>query len=486
MTDTADRKTCFLITGLPRSGTSSIAQLLENLGVYFGDSSHFLDTQVHKHNPVFYELQWINDFNDRAIAAMGAEYFDDFFPIERDFGTDGMRALESVLAEQFRGEFGERSLVGVKDPRLCFTLPLWRTMLDRLGYNTRLLLTMRNAAAVIKSNSLLRDDSPPRWQRFYARHLLAINYFARDAKLCQIDFDRLMADPEPAVVELASCIGLSIAEPGAATRHLSAQHYHHRPDNTGTGDKWVDQVDADLRRGALEPQRYLLFRDVASLYAGDARAIATAERQDADRRVAAAVADKDAHILKLVAGKDDHIAKLIADKDGHIAKLESLYRSQSEETDRGYKQLTLSKDQHIEKLEAMVHESAARVLEAEQAIAVHEANHATESSQLRQELAQAQASLANERASLEEARAQIKKAQDELASRQARIGALSAIVDGQRTRLTEVEARLSDLDRQLSELRDRRMVRLMHFMDRVGKRPRSSTPTAAPPGSDGH
>src|SRR5438552_9641685 len=182
MTDTIARKTCFLITGLPRSGTSSVAHLLDNLGVYFGDSGHFLDTQVHKHNPVFYELQWINDFNDRLIAAMGAGYFEDFFPIESDFDRDEVRSLEPALVEQFRSEFGDRALVGVKDPRFCFTLPLWRRALASLGYDVKVLLTLRNPAAVLKSNSLLRDDRPCQWQRFYARHLLAINYFAREMK----------------------------------------------------------------------------------------------------------------------------------------------------------------------------------------------------------------------------------------------------------------------------------------------------------------
>jgi hypothetical protein len=448
MTDTTARPTCFLITGLPRSGTSSVAQLLENLGVHFGDSSHFLDTQVHKHNPVFYELQWINDFNDRVIAAMGAGYFEDFFPVERDFDTDAVGSLEPELIEQFRGEFGERSLVGIKDPRLCFTLPLWRRVLvEHLGYDVKLLLTLRNPAAVIRSNSLLRDDSPCRWQRFYARHLLAINYFARDGtKMCRIDFDRLMADPQATATDAANCIGLPIPDAAAATRHLSAQHYHHRPDASGTGDAWVDQVDRDLRQGTLEPQRYLLFRDIALLYAGDGKTIAAIERRDAERR----------------------IAELAADKDAHISKLESAYRKVSDETVRGYELLTASKDQHIVKLEAMVRETAGRIQAAEQAIFVHEA----EVTKLREELVQSQNALGHAQTALAAAQGTIERGDQELQARQSRIESLTAGIDALRAQLTEAEGRAGALSQQLSDLRGRRMVRLMHLMDRVGPRRR--------------
>jgi hypothetical protein len=412
-------KTCILVTGLPRSGTSSVSHLLDHLGVYFGDSAHFLDTSVHKHNPVFYELQWINDLNDRVIAALGSSYFADFFPIESDFDSDRMRALETEAVELFRSEFGDRPLVGVKDPRICFTLPFWRRLLDRLGYAAKLLLTLRNQSATIKSNSLMRDDRPVQWRRFYARHLLAFNYFSHNLRPCRVDFDELMADPQPVATAVAKCLGLPIPDPSNATRHFSPSHYHHRPADDSDSIPWIDAVDADLRAGRLEPERYLLFRQIALLYAGDMGAAQT----EAEKRIAEVTGPKDAHISKLesmihesagevrkavnleradaearLAAKETHIAKLeamihestevqkavvtaeradadqrVALKDQHIAKLETALRNIGDETARGYELLRTSKDEHIAKLEKMIRDSAGRILTLEQMIHDREA-----------------------------------------------------------------------------------------------------------------
>ncbi len=383
-------KTCVLVTGLPRSGTSSVSQLLDHLGVDFGDSAHFLDTSIHKHNPVFYELRWINDLNDRVIAAMGSTYFGDFFPVESDFDSDAIRALETEAAGLFQSEFGDRPLVGVKDPRICFTLPFWRRLLDRLGCGAKLLLTLRSRSAVIKSNSLLRDDRHVQWRRFYARHLLAFNYFSRDLSPCRVDFDRLMADPQPVAASMAHCLGLPIPDPADATRHLTAAHYHHRPADDPDSIPWIETVDADLRAGRLEPERYLLFRQIAMLYAGDL----PAARADAERRTAEVVGAKDAHIVKLEAmiresgralqkaveiERTDAEARLAA-KDAHVAKLETMIRESArmqkavvaaERTNAD--QRVALKDQHIAKLEKMVRESAGRILALERMVHDHEA-----------------------------------------------------------------------------------------------------------------
>jgi hypothetical protein len=126
-------KTCFLIVGLPRSGTSSIAQFLDHLGVYFGDPAHFLDTTKLKHNPIFYELQWINDFNNHVIGTWNCTYEQDVMPADSDFDLPEIQPLRAELRKQFHQEFGDRRVVGVKDPRICFTFPIWRDVLTDQG-----------------------------------------------------------------------------------------------------------------------------------------------------------------------------------------------------------------------------------------------------------------------------------------------------------------------------------------------------------------
>jgi hypothetical protein len=314
-------KTCFLIVGLPRSGTSSIAQFLDNLGVYFGDPSHFLDTAKLKHNPIFYELQWINDFNDKVIGVWDCSYVDDdVMPVETDFERPEIEPLRVELRKKILEEFGDRPVIGIKDPRICFTFPIWRDAMVDLGYEIKTVLALRAPSAIMRSNRALMPGRLSRWQRFFARHLLATRYFTRDIPVCQFDYDVLMRDTLNYAQQKAAELGLAMADPAQATRHLSGEHYHHQPDDAGTGDPWVDRIDSELRTGRLDPNEYLEFRRVASLFIGDMHE----QNQDIQK----ALLEKDSYV-KAVKERNTEAAQTLAATAQHIANLEELMRLSS-------------------------------------------------------------------------------------------------------------------------------------------------------------
>jgi hypothetical protein len=410
MADTA--KTCFLIVGLPRSGTSSIAQFLDHLGVYFGDPAHFLDTTKLKHNPIFYELQWINDFNDRVLGVWDYTYVQDVVPAEADFDRPEIKSLRQELREQFLLEFGDRAVVGVKDPRICFTFPLWRDVLTELGYTIKTVLALRDPSAIIKSNRALMLGRLHRWQRFYARHLLALRYFTRDITLFRFDYDLLMQDPLNYGPQRAAELGLAIPDPAQATRHLSRELYHHQPNDAGTGDSWVDRIDSEMRTGQLDPNEYLEFRSIASLFTGDLR--------EQDRDIRQALSKKDSYI-EAIETRNRESAQALSVKDQQIAALDVLI-NQSAEQLKMSQQLLADRDAQIQKLE--------------------------------DELARTQDELSRTQADLNQQ-------QEDLVMRRGRVDSLVA-------ELGALNAKHDALAQQLSELRARRLVRLMHTLDRLG------------------
>jgi hypothetical protein len=266
-------KTFILIVGIQRSGTSTVAQFLDHLGVYFGDPSHFIDPTKHTHNPIFYELQWIIDFNERVLATWDLRHADYVLPIESEFQRPEVTALRDSLKQQILQEFGDRPLVGAKDPRLCFTFPLWREVLTEMGYAIKIIVTLRNPSAIMRSNRAMTPGRLSRWQRFFARHQLAARYFFRDVPVCYFDYDLLMQDPVTYAQKKAAELGLPIPDTAQATRHISRQQYHHQPDDTGTGDPWVDRIDVNLRAGNLDPNEYLTFRSISLLLTEELRAL---------------------------------------------------------------------------------------------------------------------------------------------------------------------------------------------------------------------
>jgi len=425
MADTA--KTCFLIVGLPRSGTSSIAQFLDHLGVYFGDPAHFLDTTKLTHNPIFYELQWINDFNDRVLGVWDYTYVQDVVPAESDFDRPEIKSLRQELRNQFLQEFGDRPLVGVKDPRICFTFPLWRDLLSELGYEIKTILTLRAPSAIIKSNRALMLGRLNRWQRFYARHLLAVRYFTRDIPVCRFDYDLLMQDPLNYGREKAAELGLAIPDPAQAARHLSREHYHHQPNDAGTGDPWVDRIDSEMRTGRLDPNEYLEFRSIALLFIGDLR------EQDRD------------------------IQQALSKKDSYIEAVEIRNREAAEALS--------AKDRQIANLDAAIHQSAEEIQTSQQTLA----NRDAQIQQLQDELGRLQDDLKRHREELDRHAKELEQRGEELTVRQGRVDSLTAEHSALGAKHAELERRCAELTQQLNELQARRMVRLMHLLDRVGR-----------------
>ena len=67
-------KKAILVLGAPRSGTSVVSHVIHKLGVDFGNHDRFVDPKVHVFNPIFFELQSLNNLNDEIFA-----YFSNIF-----------------------------------------------------------------------------------------------------------------------------------------------------------------------------------------------------------------------------------------------------------------------------------------------------------------------------------------------------------------------------------------------------------------------
>jgi hypothetical protein len=142
-----------------------------------------------------------------------------------------------------------------------------------MGYTLKIIVTLRSPSAIFKSNRAVIPGSLNRWLRFFARHQLAVRYFFREFPVCYFDYDQFMRDPINYGKQKAEELDLPISDPAAATHHISPQLYHHQPNNAGTGDAWVDKIDADLRAGRLDPNEYLKFRSICMMLTEELRAL---------------------------------------------------------------------------------------------------------------------------------------------------------------------------------------------------------------------
>ncbi len=131
--------TAVLVAGHHRSGTSLLAQLLAGAGLFMGDRLMGA-TEANPHGHV--EDLDVVELHDQILADNGWTWQvdEDFIPV---VNTDLEERLRALLARR-RDRGGPW---GVKDPRICLFLPLWK----HLAPDARILITFRSPAACVES-----------------------------------------------------------------------------------------------------------------------------------------------------------------------------------------------------------------------------------------------------------------------------------------------------------------------------------------------
>lgn len=258
-------KTAVLVLGAPRSGTSAVSNLLSELGVDFGQPERFVDPTVHTHNPAFFELQSLNALNEQIVTWFGYAYASfEFLPLRNDFDAEQVQRFLPLCKRFLESEFGNASIIGLKDPRFCFVLPLWVNALQELGYRVRCVHVLRPLAAVVESNARVNVGWPFEQNvRVAALSTLAATYFVDGLDCLHVDYDKALNDPEKAARRFAGWLEFELedAKVAAAATVLKRELRQHKGSAVKLPEP-VASISADALAGALPPACY---RDFAQL-----------------------------------------------------------------------------------------------------------------------------------------------------------------------------------------------------------------------------
>jgi len=259
--------TVFLVVGNPRAGTSAISHFLSNCGVHFGDPTRFIDTTIHKHNPVFFELADLNRINDDIIRDLGGRWGDDFLPDEADFRRVNLTAHAAAAGDLLASLAADATRIGLKDPRCCFTFPFWHRAVAEAGGTMRVVWPLRAIDATLASNQRLNAWTIDKTWTFLLQSLLCCRYFTRNEPVVFLDYDRMIAQPVAFAVDAARRLGIPDVMPERAVSHVDAALcHHHHPASSGLS--LLDAYDARLRNGTLAAEVYLEYRQIHCLARG--------------------------------------------------------------------------------------------------------------------------------------------------------------------------------------------------------------------------
>lgn len=349
--------TCVLVLGMHRSGTSALTRVLNLLGVALGD--RLMQAAEGNNETGFWEHQGVVDTHEALLATFGMRWHDPRrLPdgwTETPAADLARQAIRSVIAD----EFGGAALWGVKDPRLCRLLPLWRPLLDEAGVRPAVVNIVRQPLEIARS--LERRDGLPRGQGLllWLRHQIDAIQGGRDLAQVWVGYDALVADWRSAVAPIGRLIGADLAEPDAETaaaidRFLVPALRHHVLDGEALQRDpdlaaWVGALYAEIGRAAAGDASDLLAVagrveaeiDRACVYFDQAYAQASR----IELKLNAEIAERDGRILERDTRIVERDQRLI-ERERRVAALEREIRAQRQATDHFRDALAKAEESH--------------------------------------------------------------------------------------------------------------------------------------------
>jgi hypothetical protein len=219
-----------IVLGMHRSGTSALAGALAMAGARL--PARLMPAQID--NPSgFFEPEKIVALHDRLLSAAGISW-QSLQPVADEWlSTAEARAYVDELVTAVRQDYDDATLFVIKDPRMCRLMPLWRTVLERLGTRASFVIPIRHPLEVARSLATREN------KRFSLRygcllwlaHMLDAERESRSSPRVFVHYDRLLDDPVRVVEDIISKVtGRRPALAGAmatAVRSFVDPHLRH-------------------------------------------------------------------------------------------------------------------------------------------------------------------------------------------------------------------------------------------------------------------
>lgn len=232
-------KRAFVVLGMHRSGTSSVAGLLAQLGA---TPPKTLMAAKPENPKGFWESEVIMAFNDEILTRAQSSW-DDPKPLQTDiFEGEQGASLRQRAGEKLTEEFGDADTIVLKDPRICRFYPFWEQVLTDKGYTPYPILPIRAPAEVAASlhgrNGMPVSEALALWKR----HVADAEQSTRDTPRHIMMWTDLLADWRKALGALETSLGYDPVAAASArvdefvdpslSRHLGRDLAPPDPDST--------------------------------------------------------------------------------------------------------------------------------------------------------------------------------------------------------------------------------------------------------------
>lgn len=184
-------KQALIVLGMHRSGTSSVAGVLCQLGA----AAPRTLMPEHPDNPKgYWESLAIVAENEQLLQA-GGSFWNDWrqFECPRP-GSAHRTAAVDRMAAVLNAEFDDAPLIVLKDPRICRMYPLWAEALGARGYTALAIMPIRHPMEVAASLSARDGMSVAHGLLVWLRHVLDAELATRDRPRHFLEWSAFIAD----------------------------------------------------------------------------------------------------------------------------------------------------------------------------------------------------------------------------------------------------------------------------------------------------
>ena len=212
------------IVGMHRSGTSLIAHLLQQSGLFLGSEDTLLGSNVGNQNGHFEHLGFI-ELHDAILKHLGGSWE---FPPELRPGWEDADFLEPLRcrARDLVRSFAGKGPWGWKDPRTTLLLPFWRSLIP----NLRFVICVRSPLAV--ANSLHARNAMPlmRGAFLWDRYMRSALVDTDSSRRLVVFYDTFFTNPVQEVATLREFCGLATGGEAALAATIRADLRHQQSD----------------------------------------------------------------------------------------------------------------------------------------------------------------------------------------------------------------------------------------------------------------
>lgn len=204
-------QTCILVLGMHRSGTSAITGVLSMLGAYLGTDlmeENFANVKGYFENNNLYKI------NDELLEQANSSWDDEFFEEDKISNIEGYEKLKNEI----KNEFQNSSLFAIKDPRIAFLFPLYKSVLKELNINIKIIVPFRSPIEVAESLNIRNNFSHEKGILLWAHHVLLAEKYSREFDRVFIKFDELLLNTKSIVTLISDKLHINFGSKYATSK----------------------------------------------------------------------------------------------------------------------------------------------------------------------------------------------------------------------------------------------------------------------------